>query len=477
MFVSSMSVIDRRSFLASASAVVLCGGRTAFAQSQSALLTVATRQIEVKRRGTMVFGITGRDGRIGHSANEGDDFVGEVVNRTSDPLVLHWHGQTFAEAFEDRSRPNGGALAPGDSDRHAFKLTPGTHWMHAHQLTEQQMLAAPMVTREQDAEDIQEVTVMLHDFAFRSPAEILAELGGSAGNAHGMGHPAVGGQSMPPMDHGAGHGEMRTHANDVRYDAFLANDRTLDDPDVVRVESGARVRLRVINGATATAFFINTGQLDAQCVAVDGSACEPLLSRRFPLAQGQRIDLVVTVPRAGGVFPILAQVEADVARTGLVLATPGANIRRIADAADTPAPHTDLSLDQSLRARAPLSARRADRTFQAILGEEPGYRWTINGAVHGEHRPLEARVGERVELAFLNPTSMMHPMHLHGHHFQVVAIGTQRLVGPIRDTVIVPPRTPVVVAVDLDKPGSWFLHCHHLYHMATGMMTEISVRT
>jgi FtsP/CotA-like multicopper oxidase with cupredoxin domain len=116
-----------------------------------------------------------------------------------------------------------------------------------------------------------------------------------------------------------------------------------------------------------------------------------------------------------------------------------------------------------------------DKTFHLMLGEEAGYRWTINGKVHGEHQPIEARRGERVAIMFMNPTSMMHPMHLHGHHFQVVGSRAGQFAGPIRDTVIVPPHTPVMVAFDADKAGNWFLHCHHLYHMATGMMTELRV--
>jgi FtsP/CotA-like multicopper oxidase with cupredoxin domain len=110
-----------------------------------------------------------------------------------------------------------------------------------------------------------------------------------------------------------------------------------------------------------------------------------------------------------------------------------------------------------------------------MLGEEPGYRWTINGAVHGEHRPFEVLQGQRIEMTLMNPTGMMHPMHLHGHHFQVVGIGGRRWSGPVRDTVIVPAHTPVTVAIDANQKGSWFLHCHHLYHMATGMMTELRV--
>lgn len=478
------SLVTRRRFLAGALAGAAAPGLPAFAQA-TPLLTVATRQIEVRKRGTTVFGVTGANGRSGVFANEGDLFRGRVLNGTADPLVMHWHGQIHAAAEQDRSRTGGGELAVGQSDSHDFRLTAGTHWMHSHQLTEQQLLAAPMIAREKDAGDVQDVVIMLHDFAFRPPAEILRELGGA--DAHG-GHGAHAGHSAPAtpqpppgqMDHSRmGHGPagqgMAIHANDVRYDAYLANDRTLDDPEVIRVERGGRLRLRIINGATATVFFIDTGALPAECVAVDGTPCQPHSGRRFPLAQGQRIDLAVAIPAAGGAFPILAQVEAERMLTGIVLATPGAEVKRIADMAGEAAPHSDLSLDLALRARIPLPQKRASRTLHLMLGEEPGYRWTINGRIHGEHAPIEAKLGERVEFMFMNPTSMMHPMHLHGHHFQVVGSRGRRFSGPVRDTVIVPPHAPVFVAVDFDKPGSWYLHCHHLYHMATGMMTEVVV--
>ncbi len=70
---------------------------------------------------------------------------------------MHWHGQVHAPADQDRSRPHGGAVAPGEQDLQDFLLTPGTHWMHSHQLTEQQLLAAPMITREKDAGDVRDV--------------------------------------------------------------------------------------------------------------------------------------------------------------------------------------------------------------------------------------------------------------------------------------------------------------------------------
>jgi FtsP/CotA-like multicopper oxidase with cupredoxin domain len=64
-------------------------------------------------------------------------------------------------------------------------------------------------------------------------------------------------------------------------------------------------------------------------------------------------------------------------------------------------------------------------------------------------------------------------MHLHGHHFQVTEIGGTRIAGAMRDTVLVPAMGTVVVAFDADNPGRWLYHCHNLYHMMAGMMSEV----
>jgi len=78
-----------------------------------------------------------------------------------------------------------------------------------------------------------------------------------------------------------------------------------------------------------------------------------------------------------------------------------------------------------------------------------------------------------VVLELVNTTPMAHPMHLHGHHFQVVAVNGMALSGAMRDTVMVPGSGTVRVAFDADNPGRWLFHCHNLYHMATGMITEV----
>jgi FtsP/CotA-like multicopper oxidase with cupredoxin domain len=182
----------RRNFLSlAAAAPIAASAGPLWAQSRE--LLIESRQIEVLGRAATVYGFTGPDGKSGFSGKQGDRFDLSVRNNTGAGVVTHWHGQVMAAEGQDRSYTGGGELAPGAVDSPDFALTPGTHWMHSHQLTEQQLMAAPMICREADAEDIQEHVVMLHDFSFMSPEEILAGLGASM--AHGAGH----GPSEPPL--------------------------------------------------------------------------------------------------------------------------------------------------------------------------------------------------------------------------------------------------------------------------------------
>lgn len=106
-------------------------------------------------------------------------------------------------------------------------------------------------------------------------------------------------------------------------------------------------------------------------------------------------------------------------------------------------------------------------------GDMEAYVWTLDGRTWGERRRIPVRAGDRVEIAMRNQSMMAHPMHLHGHHFQVVGLDDRRFSGAMRDTVWVPPERELTVAFDAANPGVWAFHCHHLYHMATGMMTSV----
>ncbi|MBW4093867.1 MAG: multicopper oxidase family protein, partial [Proteobacteria bacterium] len=451
------------------------------ARAGATRLTIERRSLEVNGRPATVFGIRQDNGAFGIELDPGQRFAVDLRNRAGVPSILHWHGQIPPVRQDGVTQTGLETLIPAGADQaYDYVPRPGTYWMHSHHgLQEQQLMAAPLIVRTPAdlRADVQDVTVLLQDFTFRDPQEILAGLrrAGLAqhaprapmGNRPGMSGMATtmgsGGMRMPSGGAGAGGMDL----NDVAYDAFLANDRTLADPEVVRTERGGQVRLRLINGAAATAFWIDLGALDGTVVAVDGDPVHPVPVRRIPIAEAQRVDVVLRIPAAGGAFPVLAQREGDRPRTGIVLATRGTAVRKLPSDAPAAAGAVDMSLEQRLRARVPLGPRRPDIVYRvALTGQMMPFAWGIDGRPWSDRVPLEVAQGKRVVFDLVNRTAMAHPMHLHGHHFQVQALNGVRFGGAMRDTVLVPVGGMVRIAFDADSPGRWLFHCHNLYHMA-----------
>lgn len=449
---------------------------SSWAKATMSDLTIGKRVLDVNGKPATVFGLTDRNGLPGLVFDADTQFDIRLHNNTAEETLIHWHGLTPPWKM-DGVPGNPAALLKAQESRHYdFPVGKGgTHWMHAHTLQEQNLLAAPLIVRtaEDRKRDEQEVVVMLHDFSFKSPEELLAGLkSGSSGHAMPMDHgnmstPMTGmhaNHQMPMMD------MQSMDLNDIEYDAYLANDRTLDDPEIVQVEKGGLVRLRIINGATATAFTIDTGKLDGELIAVDGTEIIPVSARRFPISMGQRLDIRVKLPSETGAFPIVAFREGAKEQTGIVLASAGAPVKKLASVGTENGPVLDLTLEQLIKSSSPLSARKPDRQFSLMLtGNMANYIWGIE-----ESAPLNVMEGQRVHISMHNMSMMAHPMHLHGHHFQVIEINGMQIAGAVRDTVHVPPMSQVTIAFDAANRGRWPLHCHHLYHMATGMMSFVA---
>lgn len=420
--------------------------------------------------------VTGSMGQSGLIYREGERFLVELTDGMDVPTLVHWHGLTppwRQDGVPDISAP---ALQPGKSARYDFPIMPaGTHWMHSHVgLQEQLLLSAPLIVRKPEdyRADEHEVVMMLHDFSFTPPEELMAKLTGSAAMA-GMAPGGHAGHAMPmPMSANApttGMSQGGRDLNDINYDAYLANERTLNDPHVVAVEKDGVVRLRIINAASATNFTVDLGDVEGELIAVDGDLVQPVLGQRFPIAIAQRIDIRLRVP-ADSAVPVLALREGAPERTGIVLAPPGAAIEKIDPLGQEAGPILNLALERQLRAMAGFTPRPADRRIAMDLtGNMASYTWGIDV----KDGALEVKHGERVELAMRNVSGMTHPMHLHGHHFQVVEIDGERFEGAKRDTVYLTPDSQVTVAFDAVNPGLWAFHCHHLYHMERGMFAVL----
>lgn len=497
--------LSRRRFLKAAlaaAAVPMFRGSGRTLASPGERLVAGTRIIEVNGRPAKVFGLIGPDGRPGIRLGPGERFRVDLVNEAGTRTIVHWHGQLPPWTQDGFPWPQTPPIENNAVQAYDYAPIPGTYWMHSHQdMQEQSLMTAPLIVHDaaELREERQEVVLILHDFTFRTPDEVLAGLTGtnvaavqamlrkmagapgrtvSSNATHASMSrmaadvPDVGMSGMDmPATAMPGPGGVRMDLNDVHYDAFLANDRTLADPEVVRVERRGRVRLRVINGASSSQFWIDLGDLVGRVVATDGQPVHPVAGSRFPMTMAQRLDILIDLPEVGA-FPILAQLEGDDRQTGIILATTGARVPRIAERAQT-APPVDHSLEARLAAVQPLPSLPADVIHTIALGGAmKPYAWSMNGEYWPQVTPLMLDKGQRVEIDLVNRTMMAHPMHLHGHAFQVIAIDGRPIQGALRDTVLVMPMGRVRIAFDADNPGRWPFHCHNLYHQATGMMTE-----
>jgi len=129
-----------------------------------------------------------------------------------------------------------------------------------------------------------------------------------------------------------------------------------------------------------------------------------------------------------------------------------------------------VALDRNPDVRAPTRQLELHLT-----GNMERYMWGFDGfKISDPADPVPFRLNERVRVTLINDTMMPHPIHLHGHFFELVT--GHGAYGPRKHTINVPPGGKMTFDVTADAAGDWAFHCHNLYHMNAGMMRVVTVR-
>ncbi|WP_406836384.1 multicopper oxidase family protein [Streptomyces sp. AHU1] len=450
----------------------------------------------------------GREIRLSAGDTLAAELSNQLPNRTA--TSIHWHGIAMRNDM-DGVPPVTQQAVRADVD-HTYRFitdAPGTYFFHPHVGVQlDRGLYAPLIVedpREPLSYD-DEWVVVLDDWVdgvTGTPDEVLAELrhgmggmdmGGDSSSSGHAGHdmgdmgdmggmdmgedsspssapPASGGMPMKFMLMGAESELLGGDAGDVKYPHHLVNGRVPADPAVYQGKPGRRLRLRIINAGGDTAYRLALGGHKLTITHTDGFPVEHQEVDALLIGMGERYDVLVTL--GDGVFPLVALAEGKDA-TGMALvrtasgSTPKATVR--------PRELNGKILTASqLRAAddARLSSKRVDQVHRVELTGGMGkYDWAINGKAFDMADPtanlLTIEEGRRVRLDFVNTTEMWHPMHLHGHTYQLGDAG------PRKDTAIVLPRKKLSVLFDADNPGQWMLHCHNAYHGEAGMMALVA---
>ena len=131
-----------------------------------------------------------------------------------------------------------------------------------------------------------------------------------------------------------------------------------------------------------------------------------------------------------------------------------------------------------LKAVRPNSVRPPEREMEIHLtGNMERYMWSFDGKVFTSvtDDPIRFGFDERVRVTLVNNTMMAHPIHLHGHFFELVN-GAGEAHQPLKHTLVVQPGSKATFDLTANEPGDWAFHCHLLFHMHAGMMQVVTVR-
>ena len=389
----------------------------------------------------------------------GDTVQADVSSRLPVDTTVHWHGLAIRNDMDGAHAITRNAISPGGVFQYRFiAATPGTHWFHPHVGTQlDRGLYAPLIVEDpgEPGDYDQDWTVVLDDWVDGTgtdPEAVLARLRARRGGMGGMG--GMGGSSL---------------GGAVAYPYYLINGRVPAAPVTFTGRPGQRARIRLINAGSDTAFRVALGGGRLRITHTDGMPVRPVDADALVIGMGERYDVLTTL--GDGVFPLVALAEGKDAIALALIRTGGGSPPpssvRPGELAGDVAGYRDLVAAEAVR----LPARTPDiEQVIDLTGGMMNYDWGINGQAFDPARRLGVHEGQRVRLTFRNRTMTWHPMHLHGHTFQLDA-------GPRKDTVIVLPGQTIGCDLNADNPGQWMLHCHNTYHAETGMATILGYRT
>lgn len=463
----------------------------------------------------------------------GDDIEVHVSNELDQEASIHWHGLLLPNREDGVPYLTTPPIRAGGS--HVFRFPAkhaGTYWYHSHTgLQEQRGVYGAIVVHPKDrAPDApRDVVLVLSDWTDEAPREVLRTLKRGSDwypakkrtRQHLLG--ALRGRKLGAFLRRAWSRMLPMDISDVAYDAFLANgERSHHLPGA----PGETVRLRVVNAAASTYFYLEAADRPLRVVAADGNDVVPVELDRLLIAIAETYDVLLPVPEEGTLeLRATAQdgsghtsawigrgdslLAADLPRPdmyarsdparmpgmkvtgwGMVMPSshgPGHHDHAgagMSAAGHSMAGHSMGVLDTPERpgppypdliAREPstLPPGRPWREYRFELQEDmERYVWQINGQVLDEADVVAIRRGENVRFVLVNQTGMHHPMHLHGHFFRVVNQHGER--SPWKHTVDIPPMATQVIEFAADEEKDWFFHCHVLYHMMAGMARVVS---
>jgi FtsP/CotA-like multicopper oxidase with cupredoxin domain len=415
---------------------------------------------------------------------EGEILRVALKNSLPDGTTIHWHGLPVPNAMDGVPDITQKPIQLGETFIYEFVAEPsGSYLYHSHagyQLDQGLYGALVVEPKRESLSYDREYTLILGDWA-------TVDGGGPEASRAGR---TRGGMGM--MGRGRGMGGMmgrgmmgrRTTGDtpllEPDYDAYTVNGRMNKASEPFVVRKGDKVRLRIMNPSSATIYTLRLAGHSLTVTHTDGRPVEPMEVDVLRIGMGERYDVLFTADNPGrwALYTLKDGTPAGGYRLATILYQ-GIESTSYSDDALSGRFRTNSysSLEGIPEDTVPQinEDRDIDRQFNLTLsgGMMGSPYWTIDGQVWPDSDDLLIREGEQIRINYFNHSMMAHPMHLHGHFFEIAQSGRRgrRL---HKDTLIIEPHMGRgAIEFVADNPGDWFHHCHNLYHLMGGMANVV----
>ncbi|TFB25008.1 multicopper oxidase family protein [Filobacillus milosensis] len=401
---------------------------------------------------------------------EGDVLKVNLNNELDVPVTIHWHGVVLPNAMDGVPDLTQEAVQPGESITYEFAAEhPGTYWYHSHKQSSIQVdkgLYGSLVVEEKgnNQSEQNEQILILDEWSTDGERESIT--------------------NMPGMMMGSMNGDGEADTKQM-YDTYTVNGKSGDSVKPIVIKEGEKSRFRIINAG----YQVHKLKFPKDTVKVLAYDAAKTMNQKesyniVEIAPGERVDLEVTNNQSNPWFvndvtekekgkanvniPIVTDENADYSNVNPNNNTQGSKIDGTAIGSE------QLIFDQT--PTDPDVNYVMDLSMGMNMGE--GMVFQINNEIYPDTPPIQVEEGDIVKVEVKNNGRLNHPMHLHGHRFQVVSKNGKSFKNPmVKDLINVKPGETFEIYFKADNKGEWLFHCHDNNHADRGMITIVDYKS
>ena len=400
---------------------------------------------------------------------EGDTLRVTLRNNLPEGTTIHWHGLPVPNRMDGVPDVTQDPVQTGASFIYEFEATPpGTYVYHSHasyQLDRGLYGALIIEPKQEERSYDREYTLLLDDWA-------TVDGGGPEASRQGRVRSGMGTGMM-----GSGQQDPEAPLLEPLYDEYTINGKVFRASPPFTVKRGERVRLRIINPSAATLYTLRIAGHSLTVTHTDGRPVVPFTVDALRVGMGERYDAELTANNPGRwyIYTLRDGSPAGGRQLGS-LVYQGITATSFNNDTLSRFRVSEYRLFDGVEETYVMPVSTIDRAFRMTLsGGVMSPYWTINGKVYPDTDTLSVIPGESVRFEYSNLSMASHPMHLHGHFFEVAGSGLSTGIRIRKDTLIIPSMGSGAIEFVADNPGHWLHHCHNLYHHAGGMANVMKV--